>query len=174
MSDICRRDFLKVLAFCFAPSVLNLTACASYPVLPALSEKQNINFDMFHLLAKLITNTHNLNTALSQKIFYLMQEEPWGPENLQKVYRRFREIQTVLTSKHNRLLDADLFSEDEQWFISHLLLTFYTGVYYHSNGNQHVTLQDALMYKKLEQYRYPPTFCGGNSGDWSKPPDSQG
>ena len=64
MSDFCRRDFLKTLAICFTPSVLNLTACVSYPVLPELGAKQKLNFDMFHLLAKLITNTQDLDTIV--------------------------------------------------------------------------------------------------------------
>ncbi|TMR62437.1 sugar dehydrogenase complex small subunit, partial [Streptococcus pseudopneumoniae] len=103
----------------------------------------------------------------------LILEEPWGPENLQRIYQRFQDLQTIPANKNTRIFDANNFNKDEQWFISHLLLTFYTGVYYHSEGNRHVTLQDALMYQKLSQFRQPPTFCGGVPGFWTQPPTSK-
>lgn len=81
--------------------------------------------------------------------------------------------QTKANEEQRIVIKPADFSAGEQWFISHLLVTWYTGVYYHDRGNHHVTLKHALMYKKLDYYRHPPTYCIGAPGSWRTPPVSQ-
>ena len=81
--------------------------------------------------------------------------------------------QTKSKEEQCKVIKPADFSADEQWFISHLMLTWYTGVYFHESGNFNVTLQHALMYQNISQYRQPPTFCSGAPGSWSEPPVPQ-
>jgi len=173
MCDITKRYFLKILTLCFTPIAFNLTGCVLSSVLPKIQENLKFSFEQFYLLSQLIARTRNLDEIVSRKIYQLMMSEPLGTEHLQSVYDRIRTLQMQSGNGNNLVLRASDFTDSEQWFISHLLLTWYTGVYYHSRGNQHITLKHALMYQKLSQYRRPPTYCGDTPEFWARPPVPQ-
>jgi hypothetical protein len=53
--------------------------------------------------------------------------------------------------------------------LSHLLITWYTGIYYHETGDRVVTLEHALMYRQ-SGFLTAPTYCGGAPGHWAGKP----
>jgi len=173
MSDISRRNILKTLFICITSLFFSITGYTFSLILPKRQEKQEFGFDEFHLLSQLLTKTKNLNEKVSREIFGLIVSESWGVEHIRQIYNRVRSIQIQSANEKPLIIKAGDFTDSDQWFISHLLLTWYTGVYFHDMGNHNVTLKHALMYKKLANYRLPPTYCAGAPGSWKDPPVSQ-
>ena len=171
MSYIPRRNFLKMLFICLASLLFSITGYAFPLILPKRQERQEFGFNEFYLLSQLITKTRNLNKVVANKIYELIMSESWGLEHLSQVYSTIRKLQ--IQTEGALTIKASVFTRNEQWFISHLMLTWYTGVYFHESGNFNVTLQHALMYQNISQYRQPPTFCSGAPGSWSEPPVPQ-
>ena len=73
----------------------------------------------------------------------------------------------------DKFLDPQRFDSGERWFIGHLLVTWYTGVYYHAVGNQRVGFEESLMHRALADMRTAPTICR-EAGFWAAPPDQVG
>jgi len=172
MSKITRRNLLKILLV-FSNPALFLSAVKVNSIELKLSENEDdFSFENFIWLSQIITKQNNLDENISRKIYQLIMDEPYGDEHLKNVFTSFKQHRTIVGSDWEIMINASNFSAGEQWFISHLLLTWYTGVYYHDKGNHHVTLKHALMYKKISNFRTPPTYCAGAPGHWDGPPNT--
>jgi len=170
---ITRRNLLKILLVLLNPALF-LTSVKGNSVEQKLTEnEENFSFDKFFWLSQIITKQNNLDEKTARKIYQLIMDEPYGIEHLNRVYMQLKLQQTKAKEEQRIVIKPANFSGGNKWFISHLLLTWYTGVYYHDRGNQHVSLKHALMYTKLENYRFPPTYCSGKPGIWKAPPVSQ-
>jgi len=151
--------------------VLFLTSDKGNPVEQKLTGNENhISFEKFFWLSQLITKQNNLDEKTSRKIYQLIRDEPYGNEHLNSVYKQLKLQQNEAKEEQRIIIEPDDFSAGEQWFISHLLLTWYTGIYFHERGNHTVTLEHALMYQKVSKYRQPPSYCSGAYGNWALPP----
>jgi len=172
MYKITRRDLLKILLVLSTPALF-LTSIKGNSVGQSLIENENhISFEKFFWMSQMITKQNNLDEKTTRKIYRLIINEPYGPEHLRSVYQQVKLKQTESKGEQRIIIKPADFSAGEQWFISHLLLTWYTGVYYHDKGNHHVTLKHALMYKKISNFRTPPTYCAGAPGHWDGPPNT--
>jgi len=130
---------------------------------------EQFSFSHFEELSKFLTFSVYLNPDLSHEIYKLISEEPWGTQHLHQVYSKIYEMNKKGISI-NEILKPKSFNKGEAWFISHLLMTWYTGIYFHTKINKAISFQHALMYRKLSHIRQPPTYCGGTPGFWAKPP----
>ena len=170
MKVITRRYFLHAMSLSLATLTGILPGCSGLrPRLQSPPAPDQFSFNHFVQLSTLLTHSDSLDPEMSQEIYQAINQESWGPQHLQQIYRRIYQL-TNKGFNLNNLLQAENFSEGEVWFISHLLITWYTGVYFHSKRNKHISLQHALMYRKLSHFRQPPTYCGGAPGFWAKPP----
>ncbi len=170
MSLLTRRKLLKILLVLSNPVLLLAPVKGNAVGRELIRNENHISFEQFFWLSKIFTMQTDLDENIARKIFQLIMNEPYGNEHLKSVYARIKQ-RHILTGKDNDiLLVSSDFSKGEQWFISHFLLTWYTGIYFHEIGNHNVTLKHALMYKLLDNYRLPPTYCAGAPGFWKDPP----
>ena len=168
---ITRRNLLKILLALSKPALI-LTSIKANSVEQRLIENEDhISLEKFFWLSQIITKQNNLDEQTSRKIYQLIMDEPYGNEHLINVFTRFQQ-QTIGGNARNIMVRASDFSDSEQWFISHLMLTWYTGVYFHDSGHHNVTLKHALMYNKISNFLSPPTYCSGAPGSWKDPPVS--
>ena len=111
---------------------------------------------------------------MTRRIYALIMAEPFGPQHVSRVYERIRAaIAGDPGRSRGQILAPEAFGSGERWFIGHLLVTWYTGVYYHAVGNRQVAFEAALMHRALADMRSPPASCGGAPGFWAAPPRSR-
>ena len=169
---ISRRRFLCFVSASMASITTMLPGCTNLkqPLAP-LPATKTFSFDSFVQLSKTLTKSDSLDHDVSRKIYQLIKNEPWGLQHSQQVYSRVYELQNNRASL-NEILRPENFSTSQTWFISHLLITWYLGEYFHQRGHQHVSWQHALMFKKLKHIKSAPGYCNGDYGFWSAPPQT--
>lgn len=155
-----RRNFVKLVALLFGSTII--------PKINA--DSSVISFQGFYDFSKTITGFNELNVKYTRNVYDLIISEPWGKENLKNIISKISQLELTASSNQKTIFKADNFDEGEQWFISHLLLTFYTGVFFHETGNKNISLKDSLMHQLQIDYRQPPTYCSGEIGFWAEPP----
>ena len=170
MVSLERRELLKsvtafglMLAFC-------KYSLATSDTVPTVSN----NVEEFIKLCELVTGTTKLERETAQQILNCIQNEPWGKEHLGQIARKLLPAYATETLPTDRLvlLDPKRFEEGERWFIGHLLTTWFTGVYYHQTSRV-ISYEHALMFAALDDIRPSPSYCAGEFGYWSKPPESR-
>lgn len=165
---ITRRQLLQVLAWTSATSAL--PASQALRAQSGAGLQDVFTFEEFLWISRLLTKEETLDEGVGRKIFKLILDEPYGREHLFDVHGILNERLRRHSGPAPVSVRPDYFSQGQQWFIGHLMITWYTGVYFHERGNRAVTLGQALMYRKLEDLRSAPTFCAGAPGSWSSPP----
>jgi hypothetical protein len=142
--------------------------------LPPIAVPDRPSFAEFMRLSDVLTGRNDLNRAMGLRIYELILVEPYGLQHVVRVYERIRTIMSSGPDRtHEAALIAKIFDSGERWFIGHLLVTWYTGVYYHSVGNRRVGFEEALMYRVLEDMMAPPGTCG-SAGFWAAKPSRVG
>jgi len=134
--------------------------------LPSLTDPRRPDFAAFYRLCKVITNFPTLDAGFCGRLYRLVRKEPWGLEHVAQTYARARE----LGSSNGKILDPSQYSDGQRWFVGHLLVTLYTGIYYHDSGHRAIGFEHALMHRAVGRIRATPTRCGGEFGFWSLPP----
>lgn len=133
------------------------------------------SYDQFLALSKIVTVKENLNDEVARKMFKVFMDEPWGPEHIKSAYRALYTAIVAHSGKQEfpDLLEGVKLTKGERWFISHLLTTWYLGVYYHEERpTQRITFEGALMYEVL-QGAMPIWFTGERvPGNWREPPSA--
>ncbi len=103
-------------------------------------------------------------------MYQVFIKEPWGKAHIARVYKK---LQPVVNSKMTiaELMQNDFFDEGEQWFILHLVMTWYLGVYYHEKmPDQRIMYEEALMHESVKDF-VPIRFLEKIAfGEWGKPP----
>ncbi len=172
MHMITRRNLLKILLALSKPALFLTSIKANSVEQRLIEHEDHISLEKFLWLSQIITKQNNLDEQTSRIIYQLIMNEPYGNEHLKNVFARFKQHQAIADNDGDMMVSTAGFSDGEQWFISHLLITWYTGVYYHDKGNEFITIQNALMYDIQSDYRQPPTYCNGKSGFWIEPPNT--
>lgn len=171
MYMITRRNLLKILLALSKPALFLISIKANSVEQRLIENEDHISLEKFFWLSQIITKQNNLDEQTSRIIYQLIMDEPYGNEHLKNVFARFKQHQAIADNDRDMMVSTSGFSEGEQWFMSHLLLTWYTGIYFHTRGNFSVSLKNALMYQLQSDYRQAPTYCGGKPGFWSEAPD---
>lgn len=140
--------------------------------LPRNTDPENPGLDVFIALSKLITLKENLDHPTAEKIHRLVLEEPAGAHHLSSSYDIL--CSAFLDSKHKAAtyspyqarLDAG-----QQWFISHLLTTWYLGIYYHADRQTvRVTYEKSLMFDAVDFFYPIPMMEALTYGAWGAAP----
>ena len=93
--------------------------------------------------------------------------EPWGAEHISGAYRKLRQ-------QPNESATVEKLTEGEGWFVSHLLTTWYLGVYYHEKRpTQRVTYEHALMFDAVKDWLPIPLLESTGPGNWQKSPEKK-
>lgn len=132
----------------------------------AVSKEASDPFGQFTALSRMITlRTTALEQETAKRIYALIMDEPWGPQHLADCYTKLRRR---LDGHHATL------TEGEQWFLSHLLTTWYLGVYYHEQrGTRRVTYRHALMWNSVGEDVPLLYHQRTRPEDWGKPPEKR-
>ena len=131
------------------------------------------SYDQFLALSKIVTVKETLDDEVARKMFKVFMDEPWGPEHIKSTYRALHA--STLASAGNQdmpeLLEGVKLTKGERWFVSHMLTTWYLGVYYHEDrSDQRITYEGALMYEALQGAMFP-WFTGERTpGYWTETP----
>lgn len=122
--------------------------------LPAIDPDAPHSFAVFYALSQLLTQRAQLDRSLTQQIYHLMLDEPWGAHHIATTYAQ---LLGALSSPESQAV----LGQGQAWFASHVLTTWYLGVYYHERiPPQRVTHTGALMFDAMGT-AYPPRFVSG-------------
>lgn len=174
-----RRDVLKSIGCGIAASLLNAgqaLACKALFSCPApdIADKSNPSFDIFYRLSQWVTCREELDLDIARKFYDVLQNEPWGKEHISRTYLKIREAAETRKGETNvpQLMQDKTLDETETWFVSHLLTTYYLGVYYHEEREDtRLFYEEALMHDAIEGLA--PIRLSGSTpfGEWNgKPP----
>ncbi len=177
--SITRREFILKTGIA-ALAVLSQSALA-LPLHAIAGEsdvkisKSSLSLKHFYALSSWITYQTDLDHDTAQKMFKVFKSEAWGEEHIVQIYNKMAPL-IYKSSKplHVEVLIKDdvFFNDGERWFISHLVTTWYLGIYYHTDhATQRITYDHALMYK-IGAPDIPVPYIGAVPfEDWSRPPE---
>jgi len=141
--------------------------------LPEAGKAETVSFSVFYALSQLVTLREQLVEPVARRMFPLFMEEPWGRHHIHSTYAQLLVLLGVSTGKlvHIHPVAFDRLGKGQAWFASHLLTTWYLGVYYHeSSVPVRVAHSEALMYAAVAPV-LPAPFAGATGyGLWGEPP----
>ena len=176
--DAGRREMVRLALLPAAWLLLPRATRAALPEvrdLPSIAVADKPSLQEFLRLSTILTGHGDLDPGVARRIYALILAEPHGPQHVTRVYERIRAAAAADPRKsREQILAPQAFDSGERWFIGHLLVTWYTGVYYHSVGNQQVAFEAALMHRALARMRTPPSICESEPGFWAAPPGRSG
>ncbi|MEM6587111.1 MAG: sugar dehydrogenase complex small subunit [Pseudomonadota bacterium] len=176
MRVFSKREFILATASSIAGLICSTPSVTASALLdghnPVNSDPAAPSFEVFYRLSQLVTLRDDLDVAYSKDVFAAFQGEPWVEKHISTSYAMITALLEGQTEKTISPIFAEEFFEfGERWFVSHLLTTYYLGVYYHDERpNRRVTYDKALMFELLADYRPVPGFSDGAPGDWVKTP----
>lgn len=139
-------------------------------------DAKSANLDVLYKLSQWVTYREHLSKDAAQKLYKIFENEPWGKEHIVQVYNKIRRsIQKSQNSYDlSQLLKSDLFNDGEKWFISHVITTWYLGVYYHETSDDtRVLYEDALMFESLDGIAPIPYRGNITYGQWEYVPEGK-
>lgn len=128
--------------------------------------------DEFATLCKIVTLRDDLPQESLDAMYAVFKDEPWMTEHVTGLNNKIKRKLGGSKGKRPSMKDpAWQFSEGEKWFASHLLTTWYLGIYYHEERpTQRVLFEGALMFDALRG-ALPVTYLGATGfGNWAEPP----
>jgi hypothetical protein len=133
----------------------------------------NTSFEIFLALSRIVLIQADLDQAVARQMYDLFMAEPWGPKHIGTAYVELRETFSKLGQRGGQETIAQTSLPDgERWFISHLVTTWYVGVYYHpERPAKWITLHGAMMFRAVRGLlpkRYRESV---GSGRWARPPE---
>lgn len=142
--------------------------------LPEFDDPANPSFEVFHRLSQWVVGRESLDHDTSRKLYAIFLKEPWGIKHISTAFIEIRDglSATGSTGTVPDLLRDDQLGKGETWFVTHLLETWYLGIYYHETGDSRVFYQNALMYQAIAQTHPVPGFSTRDYGFWADPPDN--
>ena len=123
------------------------------------------SLEVFAALCSMVTLHDKLDPTALAHMYALFMDEPWAPEHISHTYLK-------LAAKLNNA-PAEPFDEGEAWFISHLLTTWYLGIYYHEQRpTQRVLYEKALMFEAVKDIVPVPLVDATGFAGWTKAQDT--
>lgn len=128
-------------------------------------------------LCAFITLTDDLDPGMMKEIYRLMMDEPWGPSHITRLHTKISaELKKDPAGKKRPAADKQAFGfdEGETWFAGHLLMAWYTGMYFNaSRPRVRVAYEKALMYRAVEGRMPVPMLEPAGFGGWTKLPEEK-
>jgi Membrane bound FAD containing D-sorbitol dehydrogenase len=174
-----RRDFLKKLGLSLFVLMGQSSSALSfsdlfYTGIEKQSPSTKTTFDVFYKLCQWLTQREKLDKNVAHKMYDIFLEEPWGQEHILKLYNK---IEPIITFEKNQfdlsgLIKNNTLDDVEIWFSSHILVTWYLGVYYHEKRPSHrITYEHALMYQSVTNLTPIPYLEFTPYGTWATLPE---
>lgn len=142
--------------------------------LPDAPDLDNPTFDLFVALSKLVTLRSSLDVLTAERMYPLFMDEPWGPHHISSSYIQILDI--IGIPPYAKLPNAGVIrsklGKGQAWFTSHLLTTWYLGIYYHEQRpTRRVAYETALMFEAVRGGTSVPLVEATGFGGWTVPPD---
>ena len=141
--------------------------------LPPVGNPNAPSFEAFIALSCIVLARPKIDEALARRLFEKFKREPWGEKHIGTAYKSLlsemeRRRQPILALNSATLSSIP---HDERWFISHLLTTWYLGIYYYENqAPERITFEGALMYDAVREIAPIPYFSSVGYGGWADLP----
>ena len=144
---------------------------------PELKKSKAPSFEVFYKLSQIVTCREMLSKDAAKKLFQVFMDEPWVEKHISTAYITLRKKleETKANASLPALLEKGVLEPSEAWFVSHLITTWYLGVYYHHTTSPKLVLrQDALMWQATNGLVVQAGDPSLQPGYWaSKPVDYQ-
>ncbi len=154
--DISRRTLLAVLLKSTAAALSApywVSASLAEPVLrlnlPEAGSVQKPSFSVFLALSQLVTLRTSLDERVAQCIYSLFLDEPWGAYHIHSTYTQLLTLLGKADARESipSIMAKGELGKGQAWFASHLLTTWYLGIYYHERiPPVRVAYAEALMF----------------------------
>ena len=136
-----------------------------------LQNPDNPGYEVFYRLSQLVTCQVDLDEAVARRCYLLFQQEPWGKEHIATTFQQIQDAIEETPTSVPELMRSGALGEGQTWFASHMLATWYFGIYYHESSEPvRVAFEQALMWHSLDGLVEAPGFSTLDPGAWSKPP----
>jgi hypothetical protein len=141
--------------------------------LPEAGDPNKPSLEVFAALSRIVLLRSDLDPEVTQRMYKVFMDEPWGPKHVGTAYGRLRR---AIIARNSMPRDAEPVPLDpldggEKWFVSHLLVTWYLGVYYHEKRpTQRITLDGALMFESVRGLMPKPFLESTGFGAWAELP----
>jgi len=133
------------------------------------------SLEVFLALSKLICLRTSLDMPTAERMYALFMDEPWGPHHIRSSYRQILRLAgrpPYTTPPAGGEMLAGL-GEGQAWFASHVLTTWYLGIYYHQEREtRRVAYETALMYEAVRGLQPIPLVQATGFGAWTRLPDN--
>jgi len=143
--------------------------------LPPPGDPNAPSFEVFMALSRIVLLRDRLDEQAARQMYRLFMDEPWGPKHIHTAYAALRAAIIERNHRADRTAPAPLkmLGPHETWFISHLVTTWYLGIYYHEQRpTQRVTYAHALMFEAIRGTLPIPYLENTGYGAWAElPPD---
>ncbi len=118
-------------------------------------------FETFLALSRIVLARSDLDQNVARHLFEAFMDEPWGVDHISSAYAALRGDAAV---------QLKLLTPDDRWFVSHLVSTWYLGVYYREGQPpQRIAYEGALMHQAMQGLAPAPLQSVG-FGKWTEPP----
>jgi hypothetical protein len=140
--------------------------------LPPAGSAGAASFEVFLALSQIVLIEADLDRRVARRLHELFSAEPYGPQHVVSCYGALRATFLMRGRRGGQQAVARAtLSSGESWFISHLVTTWFVGIYYHAERPvSWLTLHDAMMYRPVRDLlpvRYVESVGFGN---WANPP----
>jgi hypothetical protein len=131
------------------------------------------SFEVFMALSRIVLLRDDLDRQMAQRLFKLIMDEPWAPKHIHNAYATLR----AAIIKRNKAADREnpaslnVLGAGEKWFVSHLVTTWYLGIYYHEQQpTRRVAYSEALMFDAIRGVVPIPYLESTGFGAWADAP----
>lgn len=141
--------------------------------LPEAKPAEAPSFAVFLALSQLVTLRPQLDESVARRMYPLFLDEPWGAHHIHSTYSQLLGLIELGAAQPKPADPRDKLGKGQAWFATHLLTTWYLGIYYHERTPPlRVSYTEALMYDQVRAY-LPRRFAEGTGfGAWSIPPST--
>lgn len=176
-----RRDLLVKTGSAILLSLFSTTNVLAYRKVfnasdsPAIIDPNEPSFEAFYRLSQWLTYRESLSRDAAQRMFTVFQDEPWGKQHISRVYSKLQLAikQEKEKTDISKLIGDQYFDSGESWFISHLIYTWYVGIYYHeARPAQRVIYEESLMFDSAGDWLPVPFVDRTPYGEWQQPPEA--
>lgn len=147
-------------------------ACSQFLDTDLKIDPHNPSFEVFYKLSQVLTCEPDLEKNAARKVFAVFQDEPWGKEHIASTYTAIvKANEQAKPQSITEMLDNKIFTEGEAWFVSHLITTWFLGVYYHQERpTQRVLYEEALMFSQVHDFTNIPYVEATGYASWAELP----
>ena len=129
-----------------------------------IDDPSDPSFEVFVALSAIVLLRDTLDQAAAKRMYKLFMDENWGPQHITSCYRK-------ICKQISGAPDIVKLTDGENWFVNHVITTWYLGIYYHE---QHipvrVSYETALMFRPIDDWLPVPFIAGVGFGNWQTPP----